>query len=72
MTIQVQALSTGRKEGKGEEGHFEGSSQKLRVPLSLITHWPELGRRLHLPATEKMGNTVFVLGGCEPIKNKTP
>lgn len=72
MTIQVQALSTGRKEGKGEEGHFEGSSQKLRVPLSLITHWPELGPRLHLLATEKMGNTIFILGGCEPIKHKAP
>lgn len=55
-----------RKEERGEEGHFEGSSQKLHVPLSHITHWLELGHGLHL-ATKKTGNIAFILGSCEPI-----
>lgn len=42
MTIQIHAVSTGKKKGE-KGGHFKDSFQKLHIPLSLITRWPEFG-----------------------------
>lgn len=69
MTIQIHAVSTGRKKGE-EGGRFTDSSQKACVLLSLITHWPEFGH-VTMPNYRDVGKCNLNVGGYELIE-KSP